>query len=66
MNALTTEWQEEAARCREARRQLEYQIKDMDNRGDRLLYNHDDRIPGLWPTLQSMRQVENTALLKAL
>ena len=66
LSALTTEWQEETARCREARRQLEYQIKDMDNRGDRLLYNHDDRIPGLWATLQSMRQVENTALLKAL
>ena len=31
-----------------------------------LLYNHDDKIEGLWPTLQSMRNVENSALLKLL
>lgn len=66
LSALAAEWWDEAARCRSARRQLLYQVKDLDNRADRLLFNHDDRILGLWPTLQSMRQVENTALLKPL
>jgi hypothetical protein len=45
---------------------LEYQVPENDNGRDRLLFNHDDRIRGLWPTLQSLRNVENTALLKAL
>ena len=31
-----------------------------------LLYNHDDKIEGLWPTLHSMRNVENSDLLKLL
>ena len=66
IDALIAEWQIEVERCRIARRQLEYQVLDKDNGRDRLLYNHDDRIRGLWPTLQSLRNVENTALLKAL
>jgi len=63
---LIADWQTEVERCRLARRQLEYQVPETDNGRDRLLYNHDDRIRGLWPTLQSLRNVENTALLKAL
>jgi len=66
IDALIAEWQTEVKRCRSDRRQLEYQVPDKDNGRDRLLYNYDDRIRGLWPTLQSMRNVENTALLKAL
>jgi len=66
IDALIAEWQIEVERCRLARRQLEYQVPEKDRGRDRLLYNHDDRIPGLWPTLQSLRNVENTALLKAL
>ena len=66
IDALIAEWRTEVERCRIARRQLEYQVLDKDNGRDRLLYNHDDRIRGLWPTLQSLRNVENTALLKAL
>lgn len=66
INTLISEWQSEVERCRAARRQLDYQVPDRDNGRDRLLYNHDDRIRGLWPTLQSFRNVENTALLKAL
>ena len=65
IDALIAEWQTEVERCREVRRKLEYQVSDKDNGRDRLLYNHDDRIRGLWPTLQSLRNVENTALLKA-
>lgn len=66
IDALITQWQSEVERCRISRRQLEYQVPDKDNGRDRLLYNHDDRIRGLWQTLQSLRYVENTALLKAL
>ncbi len=66
IDALIADWQIEVERCRIARRQLEYQVPEKDNGRDRLLYNHDDRIRGLWPTLQSLRNVENTALLKAL
>ena len=66
IDALITEWQIEVERCRNAPRLLEYQVPDKDNGRDRLLYNHDDQIRGLWPTLQSLRNVENTALLKAL
>ena len=64
IDALNAEWQAEVERCRE--RKLEYQVPDEDNGRDRLLYNHDDRLRGLWPTLQSLRNVENTALFKAL
>ena len=66
IDALIADWQIEVERCRLARRQLEYQVPEKDNGRDRLLYNHDDRIRGLWPTLQSLRNVENTALIKAL
>jgi hypothetical protein len=66
IDALIADWQIEVKRCRLSRRQLEYQVPEKDNGRDRLLYNHGDRIRGLWPTLQSLRNVENTALLKAL
>ncbi|MDB3929332.1 helicase-related protein [Paracoccaceae bacterium] len=66
IDALIADWQTEVERCRLARRQLEYQVPQKDNGRDRLLYNHNDQIRGLWPTLQSLRNVENTALLKAL
>ncbi len=32
----------------------------------RLIHDFDAQIPGLWPTLQSMRNVEHTALVKLL
>ncbi len=64
IDALIADWQREVDL---RRRPLEYQVPDKDNGRDCLLYNHDDRIPpGLWPTLQSLRNVENSALLKAL
>lgn len=66
IDALIETWWNEVKRCRLVRRQLEYQVSENDNGRDRLLYNHDDRIRGLWPILQSLRNVENTALLKTL
>lgn len=66
VDVLVAEWQNEVDRCRAARRKLEYQVSDKDAGRDRLIFNHDDRIRGLWPTLQSLRNVENNALLKVL
>jgi hypothetical protein len=66
LESLATAWKVEAERCRSSRRQLDYQVLDNDKARDRLLCNHDDTIPGLWRTLQSMRNIENTALLKAV
>ncbi len=63
---LVGQWRAEIKRCREDRRQLEYHVPDEEAGRDRLLYNHDDRIRGLWPTLHSMRSVENSVLLKVL
>jgi len=66
IDRLVDQWRVEAAHCQSSKRQLSYQAPDKDKATDRLLYNHDDSIKGLWPTLQSMRNVENTALLKPL
>jgi hypothetical protein len=66
IDRLVAEWQLEVQRCKEAGIQLDYHAPDRDKATDRLLYNHDDKIKGLWPTLQSMRNVENTALLRQL
>ena len=66
IDSLAADWQIEAERCHGARRKLDYQVSDQDRGRDRLLCNHNDNIRGLWPTLQSLRTVENSALLKAL
>ena len=66
IDTLAAEWRQEVCRCAKNKRKLEYRVPDKEEGRDRLLCNHDDRIPGLWPTLQSMRHVENTALLKVL
>jgi superfamily II DNA/RNA helicase len=66
VETLVNEWSNQARSCVEQRRQLSYQAPADDRSVERLLYNHDDRIVGVWPTLQSMRNVEETGLLKAL
>ena len=63
--SLMIDWQSEVKRC-SGRRKLEYQVPNQNTGRDRLLYNHDDKIRGLWATLQSLRNVEDTALLKVL
>ncbi|MDR0700986.1 MAG: hypothetical protein LBF61_01020, partial [Azoarcus sp.] len=60
------EWENRVALCRENKQALDYQVFDNDAGRDRLLCAHDAKIPGLWATLNSMRHVENTALLKVL
>jgi flagellar motor component MotA len=66
IDSLVATWRNEVERCHVSRRALRYQVPASDNAADRLLYNHNDRIKGLWPTLQSLRNVENSALLKVL
>ena len=63
---LVEQWENEVLRCKRDRRRLDFQASSNNSATDRLLYNHDDRIQGLWDTLQSMRNVENTTLLKLL
>lgn len=66
IDKLVAEWQVEIRSCASQKRQLHYQASDRERNNERLLYNHTDKIKGLWPTLQSMRNVEETALLKSL
>ena len=66
IDRLVEQWRAEAAHCQTSKIQLNYQAPDKDKAANRLLHNHDDQIKGLWPTLQSMRNVENTGLLKPL
>ena len=63
---LVGQWEGEAERCRREKRRLDYQAPAGNKVTDRLLHTHGDRIQGLWSTLQSMRNVEDTALLKLL
>lgn len=65
IDKLANDWQAWAEICRKTKRQLNYQAPGNDGATDRLLYNYDDKIKGQWATLQSMRNVEHTALLKS-
>lgn len=66
IDQLVNQWKAEVQMCRSSKRQLDYQAPDKNKVTDRLLHNHDDKIKGKWPTLQSMRNVENSALMEAL
>ena len=59
---LVDEWQEAAARCKRQKRGLQYDCRD--NSADRLLGEFDGARPGLWKTLHSMRNIEDTAVLR--
>jgi hypothetical protein len=43
-----------------------YSESDKSLNSERLLYDFDAQIKGVWPTLQSMRNVEHTVLVKLL
>jgi len=66
LDSLVGQWAEAARRCREQRERLVYHGPDRDRRDQRLLHSHDARHPGLWATLNNMRNVENNALVKVL
>ena len=62
LDRLVGEWRDEAARCRRARRGLQYHCRDKAQ--DSLLVSFDDAEQGCWRTLHSMRNVEDTAVLQ--
>ena len=64
LDRLAEEWHDEARRCELHKRQLAYNARDDERNADRLLYHHDDKRPGVWPTLDSMRNVEGSGTLK--
>lgn len=66
IDQIIDRWEQEINYCEMYRRNLVYSSDDENNDANRLIYNFDDRIHGIWPTLQSMRNVENTGLLKEI
>ena len=64
LDRLVSRWHDEARRCADDRRQLNYEARDREKNADRLLYGHGESRPGLWRTLHSMRNVESTGMLK--
>lgn len=64
LDALVKAWREEVCHCAATRIPLLYQAPSNDKANARLLYSHGDKIRGLWETPNSMRNVENTALLE--
>ena len=61
IDLLVDEWYGRATQAETY--QINYSMRD-NERGERLLYSHDANIKGLWPTLNSMRNVENSGVLK--
>ena len=64
LDRLVEEWHDQARRCEQDKKQLNYHAPNNDRVADRLLYTHGDLPPGLWATLHSMRNVEGTGTLK--
>ncbi len=63
---LVEQWADAAHRAAEQKQGLVYSGSDRDRRAMRLLYSHEDRCKGEWPTLNNMRNVENTGVVKIL
>lgn len=66
LDDLARQWADAAQRSQDQRERLVYSGRDSDRRDQRLLFTHDAQIQGLWPTLNNMRNVENTSLVKIL
>ena len=64
LDRLAAQWHDEAHRCEQERRQLNYQARNDERNADRLLYSHGESRRGLWATLNSMRNVEGTGALR--
>ena len=64
LDRFVEQWHDEARRCREESRQLNYDAGERDKTADRLLFTHGESRPGLWATLHSMRNVEGSGSLK--
>ena len=61
---LVEEWREEATRCKQEGRQLNFQAPNHVRNAERLLCAHGDSRNGLWRTLHSMRNVEDTGMFR--
>jgi hypothetical protein len=66
LDSLAAEWKRFAEICQQNRQRLCYEERDDRKNSERLLFMHEARIRGLWPTLNSMRQVQQSGLLKVL
>jgi len=65
LELLQRDWHEYVAENQNDRLPVQYSAPDGDGIGvARLIHDFDAKIPGLWSTLQSMRNVEHTALVK--
>ncbi len=64
LDELVAEWHEETRLSDSNKRNLVYYSTD--RASDNLLCNFGEERKGRWPTLQSMRNVENSALMKLL
>jgi hypothetical protein len=62
LDELVEQWTSEIDNCVESKRSLVYVAHDRSV--DALLYSYDEERSGLWPTLQSMRNVEHSAIAK--
>ena len=62
LDRLVEQWHEEAKRCREKKRRLLYETTD--NGANALLCQFNVPDAGIWRTLNSMRNVEETGLLE--
>ena len=64
LDRLAGQWHDEARRCEQERRQLNYQAPNKERNAERLLYTHGESRRGMWATLHSMRNVEGTGSLR--
>ncbi len=65
LRELARAWSDKAKNCAARNRRLVYSTGRHDKSVDALLYSHGDRQIGLWETLNSMRNVEDTARVYA-
>ena len=61
LEELARAWGDKANESRQKARRLVYSSRRADRSVDILLYSHGDALTGLWETLNSMRNVEQTA-----
>lgn len=62
IDSLLEQWHAEKERCKIKRQAFVYYSKDKS--ASSLLRSHNESTQGLWPTLHSMRDVEQTSVLK--
>ena len=64
VDGLVDEWHDEALRCKTDKMALRYHAPARERNAERLLYDHGETRPGLWMTLQSMRNVESEGVFR--